>query len=258
MRYRATLAYVGTGFHGWQRQSNAARTVQAVLEEALAALDGAPVRAVAAGRTDAGVHADGQVVHFDLSRPLESNRVRAAANARLPPDARLIDVAPAPDGFDARRDALGKEYVYRWCRAAVIPPRDAPFVAPLSGRADLARMAAAAALFPGTRDFGVFGAQLSRGESSVRTLHDVRVEQRGNEISALFSGDGFLRGMIRSICGALADAARGRVDEDRLRRLIERGDRAMLSPKAPARGLTLLRVHYSMTAVKLPSPPEGG
>ena len=191
VRYRATLAYIGTAFHGWQRQSNAARTVQAVLEEALASLDGSPVRAVAAGRTDAGVHADGQVVHFDLTRPLEPRRVRAAANARLPPDARLLDVAPAPDGFDARRDALGKEYVYRWSRAAVIPPRDAPFVAPLSPRADARSMTAAAA--PLSRDAGF---RRLRGPAAARRVlradasRDPGGGARTRDLGSLFRGMG--------------------------------------------------------------------
>src|SRR5687767_13347779 len=155
-RYRALLAYVGTDFHGWQLQRNASRTVQAVLEEALGRFAGEPVRPVAAGRTDRGVHADGQVVHFDLSHPREPRDIRDGANSLLPWDARLLEVAAGPAGFHARRDARGKEYLYRWSRAAVIAPRDALFVAPLSSAAAAERMAAAAALLPGRRDFGVF------------------------------------------------------------------------------------------------------
>ena len=140
MRYRAVLAYVGTRFHGWQRQTNAPRTVQAVLEKALSSFDGSPVSAHAAGRTDAGVHADGQVVHFDLTRERAPERVRDAVNALLPEDARLLAVDFAAPEFHARRDAAWKEYLYRWSRAPVIAPRDAPFVAPISPRAEVARM----------------------------------------------------------------------------------------------------------------------
>jgi tRNA pseudouridine38-40 synthase len=242
-RYRAVLAYVGTGFHGWQLQRNAPRTVQAVLEKALGRFEGEPVRAVAAGRTDSGVHADGQVVHFDLGRFREPREVREGVNSILPEDARLLDVASAPMEFDARRDAIAKEYLYRWSRAEVIAPRDAPFVAPLAAGATAARMAAAAALLPGRRDFGVFGVRRPAG-GSVRTLHTLEIEEEGPEIRARFRGDGFLRGMVRSIAGLLADIARERVPPGRMAEILASGDRRLLAQKAPARGLTLVRVEY--------------
>jgi tRNA pseudouridine38-40 synthase len=245
-RYRATIAYVGTAFHGWQRQTNAPRTVQAVLERALGRLAHGRVRAEAAGRTDAGVHADGQVAHFDLPRPLPPRVVRDAVNAELPPDVRVLDVALAPDGFHARFDARWKEYLYRWSRAEVIPPRDAPFVAPISPRAEAERMREAASALPGRRDFSVFAVRRlsARGESGVRTLESLRIDEEGDEIRALFRGEGFLRGMVRSIAGVLADAARGKAPVSRAEELLRSGDRQRLSPKAPAKGLTLLRVGY--------------
>jgi tRNA pseudouridine38-40 synthase len=245
-RYRADLSYIGTDFHGWQIQENASRTVQAVLEEALGRFSGEQVRAVAAGRTDTGVHAEGQVVHFDLVRRREPDRIRAGVNAHLPSDARLLRAAEAAPDFDARRDAAWKEYLYRWSRARVVPPRDAPYVARISPHADAARMREAAALLAGNHDFRVFGVRLPADESTLRMLHFVRVEEAGDEIRALFRGQSFLRGMVRSICGVLAHAARGRVSPDRVRLLLESGDRALLSPKAPASGLTLLRVHYKL------------
>lgn len=243
-RYRAVLAYVGTEFRGWQIQANAPRTVQAVLEQALAKLAGAPVRARAAGRTDAGVHADGQVVDFELPGAREGSRVRAAVNAMLASDARLLEVEPAPPGFDARRDAVWKEYLYRWSRAAVIPPRDLPYVAAISAAADAQRMREAAAPLVGTHDFRAFAIRGGASGGSVRTLHFLRVEERGAEIQALFRGDAFLRGMVRAICGVLADVGRGRIPVDRGLRLLETSDRSLLAPKAPARGLTLVRVRY--------------
>ena len=248
-RFRARLAYVGTAFHGWQRQTNAARTVQASLEEVLARLDrGAPVRAQAAGRTDAGVHADGQVVHFDLTRLRAPDRIRDAANALLPPDVRVLHVAAAAPDFHARRDAVWKEYVYQWSRARVVAPRDAPFVAPLSPRADVELLREAADLLPGRRNFAVFGVRLPRGESTERTLQSVRVEENGDFVRATFRGDAFLRGMVRSLAGLLADVARGRASIDRVRELLDSGDRRLLAPKAAASGLTLARVAYPRDA----------
>jgi tRNA pseudouridine38-40 synthase len=242
-RYRAVLSYVGTDFHGWQMQRNASRTVQAVLEEALGRFAGEPVRPVAAGRTDRGVHADGQVVHFDLSHARDPRDVREGVNSILPWDARLLGVARGPAGFHARRDALEKEYLYRWSRAEVIAPRDAPFVAPLSGSADPARMAAAAALLPGRRDFGVFAVRRPDGDS-IRTLHSVAIEEEGAEIRARFRGDAFLRGMVRSISGLLADIARDRFPAGRMAEILASGDRRLLAQKAQALGLTLVKVEY--------------
>jgi tRNA pseudouridine38-40 synthase len=256
-RYRAVLAYVGTDFHGWQIQRNAPRTVQAVLEEALREFSGDPIRALGAGRTDAGVHADGQVVHFDLSGSREPGEVRDAVNTLLPWDVRVLKVGQAPACFNARRDALWKDYLYRWSRAEVIAPRDSPFVAPLSRGAEAARMAAAAHFLPGRRDFGVFAV---RGpcDDSVRTLRSVTIGERGAELTASFRGDGFLRGMVRSICGLLADIGRGRFPPERLREILETGDRRLLAQKAPAKGLTLAKVEYSTDAGAGPrdlSPP---
>ena len=242
-RYRALLAYVGTDFYGWQMQRNASRTVQAVLEDALGIFAGEPVRPVAAGRTDRGVHADGQVVHFDLSRSREPLVIRDGVNSILPWDARLLDVARAPSGFDARRDAVGKEYLYRWSRAGVIAPRDAHFVAPLSASADAALMAAAAALLPGRRDFGVFAVRRPEGDP-IRTLHSVAIEEEGAELHARFRGNGFLRGMVRSIAGLLADISRSRVPAGRMSEILASGDRRLLAQKAPASGLTLVKVEY--------------
>lgn len=244
-RYRATAAYVGTFFHGWQRQ-NALRTVQAVVEEALARIDSRPVIVHAAGRTDTGVHADGQVLHFDLASGLDASRVREGASGLLPWDAKLLEVEAALPEFHSRRDAAWKEYVYRWSRSEVIAPKDALFVAAIPRRADAALMAEAARCLPGERDFGVFAVRTPEGESGVRHLHAVTVEESGPEIRAVFRGDGFLRGMVRSICGVLADVARGKAPVERVAELLESGDRGLLSHKAEACGLTLARVHYKV------------
>ena len=243
-RYRATIAYIGTAFHGWQSQANAPRTVQAALARALSRLAHERVRIEGAGRTDAGVHADGQVAHFDLPRRLEPRVILGAVNAHLPPDVRVLQVEPALQDFHARFDAQWKEYLYRWNRAGVIAPREAPFVAPLSALADVDRMRDAASWLPGKHDFSVFSVRLPEGESGVRTLEFVRVTEEGDELRALFRGDGFLRGMVRSIAGVLADAARGKAPPSRGQELLRTGDRRLLSPKAPAKGLTLVRVGY--------------
>ena len=122
-------------------------------------------------------------------------------------------------------------------------------VAPIAPRASAARMRAAARFLPGERDFRVFGVRLPAGDTGVRLLHFARVEEDGEEVRALFRGDAFLRGMVRSICGALADVSRGKTAPERVRDLLETGDRRLLSPKAPARGLCLVRVRYRPGAI---------
>ncbi|HEY6930975.1 MAG TPA: tRNA pseudouridine(38-40) synthase TruA [Thermoanaerobaculia bacterium] len=244
VRYRAVVAYVGTKFHGWQVQANASRTVQAVLERGLRRFIAGSSRPVAAGRTDAGVHADGQVVHFDLPHSADPGRIRDAVNAHLPEDVRLLTVDPVAPGFHARRDAIWKEYLYRWSRAPVIAPRIAPFVAPASIRADAGRMREAAAGLIGERDFRIFSVRHPAGESSVRKILSVEIEEEDAEVRARFRGDAFLRGMVRSICGVLADVARGKAPIERVDELLASGDRRLLAPKAPAKGLTLVRVNY--------------
>ena len=258
VRYRAVVAYVGTRFHGWQVQKNAPRTVQAALEEAIRRLARERARVEGASRTDAGVHADGQVAHFDLPRRREPHAVRDAVNGALPEDVRILSVDEADPAFHARFDARWKEYRYRWSRAGVVAPRDAPFVAPISPRADAARMQNAASSVIGTRDFRVFAVGPRADESTVRTLHSIVVEENGDALSAVFRGDGFLRGMVRSISGVLADVARGRVPADRAEELLATGDRRRLSAKAPAKGLTLEHVSYDTDPADRRREPSGG
>ena len=246
-RYRATVAYVGTDFRGFQLQEGAARetrTVQGVLERALHAFARAHVRVHAAGRTDAGVHADGQVIQFDLPVARDVERIREGVNALLPWDVRVLDARAVSETFLARKDALWKEYLYRWSRAAVVPPKESPFVAEIAGSADAKKMRRACEALPGRRDFSVFAVRLASKESGERRLHFARVEEEGEEIRALFRGDAFLRGMVRSICGVLAQIGRGKAPVERMLELLETGNRDLLPAKAAAKGLTLVRVAY--------------
>lgn len=243
MRYRATVAYVGTFFHGWQIQENAARTVQAVLEAGIRAFVGEPVRVHASGRTDAGVHADGQVVHFDApERPPDG--LVAWVNRRLPWDVRILDAFGVPADFHARSDARAKRYAYRYSRQRVIPPRRALFVAPLASRIDVAAMAEAGVRVAGARDFHAFSTAGTETESTHRTVLECRVEETGAEIVIRITADGFLRGMARAIAGTIADVGRGRFDSSRIDEIFARNDKSLVSDKAKPRGLTLEEVFY--------------
>ena len=243
MRYRATVAYVGTFFHGWQVQENAPRTVQQTLESALSELFGESIRVHASGRTDTGVHADGQVVHFDAS-PLPAASLRSAVNRKLPWDAKVLGIEEAPPNFHARSDASGKRYVYRFSREAVIEPRNALFVAPISPRTEAARMALAARFLVGTHDFFPFSTAGTETETTIRTVMACRIGEEGPRLTISIEANGFLRGMARAIAGTLADVGRGKVEPGIVQEILARGSKALVGPKAKPRGLTLERVFY--------------
>lgn len=241
-RYRGKLSYVGTFFHGWQVQENTPRTVQAVVERALTDICATPVRVHAAGRTDAGVHAEGQVVHFDAP-DIAPEGLQRGVNPHLPWDVRFLEIARADPEFHARFDARAKRYLYRFGREAVIAPRDVLFWAPLSPRADAAKMAAAAAGLEGEHDFFPFSTGLAQG-STVRRIFSCQVQEDGPRVTVEIVADGFLRGMARAIAGTLADIGRGTVSPDRIPEILRRADKSLVRAKARPRGLTLAKVFY--------------
>ena len=246
VRYRASVAYVGTGFRGFQLQHNAARTVQSVLEEALGPVSrrrpsGSTPRV---GPTRASTPTDRSSTSIFPRRASRCASARASTRCFRGTSGSSTSET-APEGFLARRDAVWKEYLYRWSRAAVIPPTGLAL-----RRADLAR--------GGGRPHGAGGAATSRaGATSACSPCACRgtpercaasispaSRRRGTRSALRIRGDAFLRGMVRSICGVLAHVGRGRAPVTRIAELLETGDRGLLAPKAPACGLTLVRVHY--------------
>jgi tRNA pseudouridine38-40 synthase len=245
--FRFLLEYDGTDFAGWQAQAPGARTVQGVLEEALARVTGEAVRVMGAGRTDAGVHAEGQVASVRLETRLDPATLRRALNAELPPDLVVRQLALAPAAFHAIRDSRHKLYRYRVWNGPVRSPlreRTQHWVrAPLG----LDAMRRAAAPLLGRQDFASFE---TRGREhavadhgTVRTLFRVGVEgESGGEVRLDFEGDGFLRYMVRSLAGTLLQVGRGVRPEADLERVLSARDRRQAGPTAPARGLVLVRV----------------
>ncbi len=245
--YRVTLAYDGTDFLGWQRQGAPSRTVQGELETALARLAGGPrVVVTGAGRTDAGVHALGQVASFDLPREVGGPELRRALNGLLPGDVRVLEASLAPEGFHARRSAVSKLYRYTLdCSPVRLPQRRryAAFVPHPLERADVEL---AAALYLGRHDFAALASSGGSARTSVRTvqLSEVRFEAEGlvYEVAA----DGFLRKMVRSMVGGLLAVGCGALAADERARLLEARDRRRWPAPAPACGLTLVRVDYAV------------
>lgn len=244
-RIRLDLAYLGTFFEGWQVQEvvradgQAPRTVQAVLEAALVRMHGRPMRVHAASRTDAGVHADGQVVHVDVppgAPAIPDDGLRRGLNALLPWDLRVVSAAEAPGEWHARFHALGKRYVYRLRRADHLPPFEGLRESLASPRVDPAAMRVAASRLVGRRDFAGFGLAGAPRRTTVRTLVRLDVEESGPLLVVTAVGDGFLRGMVRRLVGTLLEAGLGRSNPaDAFSRP---------GPTAPARGLTLEEVLY--------------
>jgi tRNA pseudouridine38-40 synthase len=243
MVYRLTLSYRGTAYAGWQRQRNA-RTVQEVVEEALNRLLGCPASVVGASRTDAGVHARRQVAHLEWPVPFPLRGLLHGVNHFLPADVRVLAAERMPPGFHARRHAAGKEYVYRLVRAPVVSPLDSLFAVAAPSRLDVERLQAATALLPGRHDFSAFALAGGAHRQPFRRVFSARWEELGERLDFHIEGDGFLRGMVRSLVGTLLEVGRGRRSMDGWGALLGGGTRGAAGPTAPAHGLELARVWY--------------
>lgn len=246
MNYRITLAYDGTAYEGWQMQATGP-TVQGLLSEALARIDGAPVIVHGAGRTDAGVHAEGQVASFRLRRERDGDELRRALNGNLPPDIRVYEAAPAAEDFHARFDARSKTYRYQLYTAEVMNPFLERYAWHYPYELDLARLAEDGRALTGRRDFRAFTVADSgavRAGRTVRTLSDFQLVIDGARLLLTFTGDGFLRYMVRTMVGALLEANRGRLKAGSIEALLESGRRELSGALAPAKGLTMVKVEY--------------
>jgi len=243
--YRVTLAYDGTDFLGWQLQRRAGRTVQGVVEEALSCLAaGQRVAVFGAGRTDAGVHALGQTASFDLPREIEGGELRRALNGLLPEDVRVLDAAPAPSTFHARRSASSKLYRYELDCGGVQLPQRRRFAGFVPGPLDEGAVRAVAALYLGRHDFASLASAGGSAKTTVRTVRRSEAAFTGPTLVYETEADGFLRKMVRSMVGGLVAAGRGTVAVEELARRLEARDRRAWPAPAPARGLTLVRVLY--------------
>ena len=242
---RITLAYDGTGFRGWARQRDARiRTIEGVLTERLETVLRHPVRLSVAGRTDAGVHARGQVASFRTDAGVGPERLQRAVNGALAPEVVVLDAGAAPDGFDARLSATGRVYVYRIDEDEVPDPFTARFVWHRPGRLALPSMRRAARSLVGEHDFASFCRHPGEDRSTVRRLRRLTLSRRGRLLEVRAESDAFLHQMVRSLVGTLVDAGDGRLDPAGIPGILEARDRSAAGRLAPARGLTLERVTY--------------
>jgi tRNA pseudouridine38-40 synthase len=244
---KLTVAYDGTAYAGWQIQLGQ-RTLQETFERAIATVTGEPVRITASGRTDAGVHALGQVIGFRTECPLPSDILRRALNAELPRDVAVLDVAEAPEGFHATRDARRKRYRYvidngpvrdvfrrryAWCYPAAL---------------DVEAMDRAARCLLGTHDFSSFESSGAERKTSVRTIYDIFVRRGDGAYSGMVlievEANGFLYNMVRAIVGSLIRVGRAAQAESWLAEVVAARDRRLAGQTAPPQGLFLVQVEY--------------
>jgi len=249
VNYKLLIQYDGTDFHGWQSQDGL-RTVQGEIERALSLIEGKSVAVFGSGRTDAGVHAEGQVASVEIQREITPRKLRAAINGNIGRDVRVLEVEEVDSEFHARYSALEKTYVYRVMNGPVMSPFWSRYAHHEARSLDLEKMQAAAELFIGRHDWTAFSAAQSDVEDRVRTITAAQISKRLDErshgplIEMKVSAEGFLRYMVRSIAGTLLAAGRGELDRAAISEAIETGVRPLVAATAPACGLTLLSVKY--------------
>ncbi len=246
MRYVFLLEYDGTDFCGWQRQPGK-RSVQETLEKAAEKVFAAPVRITASGRTDAGVHARGQVAQCDAETGIPAEKLAVCFNRLLPPDVKVLKSAQAPEGFDVTRGAKRKTYLY----SAYFAPCDLPlkerYAARLEREPDLEKMREAAALLLGEHDFAAFRSAGFSSKTSERTIFSVEIDRKEEPDCVFFgiavTGNGFLYNMVRILAGELFAIGCGKPEG--ITRAFEKKERSALARTMPARGLCLVNVEYT-------------
>ena len=243
------VAYDGTNYHGFQRQTPPIRAVQNVLEAALAQVCGETVELASAGRTDAGVHAYGQVVNFFTDGRIPTERLPRAVNGLLPPDIVVSEAWEAARDFSARHSATGKAYVYRMKECRVPDPFTRSYAWQIFQPLDYDAMRAALHLLEGTHDYSSFRASGGAPMSPVRTLDTIRLTAEGEgRLSLYIHGTGFLYHMVRNIVSTAVAVGTGRISQDRFAEIFAARDRRLVPPTAPASGLYLLAVDYDGTS----------
>ena len=249
MNFKLILQYDGTDFHGWQMQSDL-RIVQGELTRALSLIEGRDVVVHGSGRTDAGVHAEGQVANVNLHREITPEKLRAAINGNVGKDVRIMEAEVVPDDFHARYSAREKIYRYRVVNGPVISPFWLRYAHHEARVLDLERMRGGAKLFLGEHEWSAFSSAQSDVETKVRTITRCEIEERVDErarsriVEVTVSADGFLRYMVRSIAGTLLAVGRAEMDAELVIRAINEGNRSLVGATAPACGLTLVSVRY--------------
>ena len=240
---KVVLEYDGRDFAGWQQQAHG-RTVEAELKRALLEVTGSEHKVYAAGRTDAGAHAEGQVVSFEMDGRITPERLVGALNARLPGDVSVLSAEVAPDGFHARYSARWRRYRYRYLDRRARPALERGHCWHVGSGLDVEAMSAAAKALVGKHDWTSYCSASEPPDARVREMRSARVVRHGDIVELELVAEGFLRGLARSIAGALAEVGRGRRPPEWVGEVLDSRDRRRAARTAPAGGLTLVEVIY--------------
>jgi tRNA pseudouridine38-40 synthase len=243
LNIKVVLEYDGSGFAGWQQQAHG-RTVEFELKRALREITGQEHKVFGAGRTDAGAHAEGQVVSFQTDGRISPHRLVAALNARLPADVAVLSAEEVPDAFHARYSARWRRYRYRYLDRPSRPALDRGRCWHVRGPLDVDAMAKAAKALVGKHDWTSYCSASEPPDARVREMRSARVLRRGDFVELELVAEGFLRGLARSIAGALAEVGRGRRPPEWVGEVLSARDRRRAARTAPAGGLTLVEVIY--------------
>ena len=242
--YRAVLQYEGTRYQGWQKQITTDNTIQGKLEALLSKMAGDVVEVNSSGRTDAGVHAYGQVISFSCDTDKSPDEIMEYMNQYLPEDIGVLSVVVAGERFHARLNATGKIYRYRVLNSKVPKVFDRKFVFQVPEALDLEAMKKGISYLEGKHDFKAFTAKKNTKKSTVRTIHEIKMEEIEGELVFTFYGDGFLYHMVRILMGTLIEIGQHRRSPESIMEAFESGDRVKAGFLAPAQGLTLMQVFY--------------
>lgn len=245
MKIKLTVSYDGTDFCGWQRQKKGV-SVQETIEDALLKITGEKIKIVGSGRTDAGVHALGQVASFTAAGNIPPERYYKALNTVLPDSVKAIKSERAEDGFDACRSAKIKTYRYSTYISDVVLPLKDRYATMITNypKIDFNKIKSAAKLLVGTHDFKAFCASGNSSKTTLRTIYDLTVEKNGEDLVFIVTGNGFLYNMVRIIVGVLIAVGKGKFSEDDLKKMLETGVKPMSVKTLSPKGLCLAEVKY--------------
>lgn len=238
------LQYEGTRYQGWQRQVSTDNTIQGKLETLLFKMTGEPTEVFGSGRTDAGVHAMGQVANFHSNIQMEPEEIMDYMNFYLPEDIAVISLEEVPERFHSRLNAAGKTYCYRVLNTKIPHVFDRRYVYVMEEKLDVGAMKSAAGYLLGTHDFKAFTSNKRSKKSTIRRIDEIRIEQAGDEIRFWYSGNGFLYHMVRIMTGTLLEVGVHKREPKETAEILESGCREMAGELVPAKGLTLMEVRY--------------
>lgn len=244
INYKMILQYDGSRYSGWQVQGNTEQTIQGKLQSVLEKMTGEEIEIHGSGRTDAGVHAMGQVANFKLQSAYEPEEIKRYCNQYLPEDIVVLEVSEVPLRFHSRLNAIKKTYCYRIFLGEKPDVFRRKYVTPVAENLDINKMKAAAEVLLGTHDFTSFCGNRHFKKSAVRTIYEIRIEEKTDELDIYFTGNGFLQNMVRILTGTLLEVGTGKQEVCEMKEILEGRNRSLAGTMAAAKGLVLVNVEY--------------